>query len=68
MRLKELDIALKLHFAEGCMCTTGDILQTLTFEVRDSYVNTINVECDNHVITTNVECDIHVIIISDNLK
>lgn len=32
MRLKELDIALKLQFAEGCMCTTGKILQTLTFE------------------------------------
>jgi hypothetical protein len=35
MRLTELDVALKLHFADGCICTTGEILQTLTFEVRD---------------------------------
>lgn len=41
MRLKELDIALKLQFAEGCMCTTGKILQTLTFEVHDNHVNII---------------------------
>lgn len=38
MRLKELDVALKLHFAEGCMCSSGDIFQTLSFEVRDNYL------------------------------
>lgn len=32
MRLTELDVSLKLHFADGCICTTGEILQTLTFE------------------------------------
>ena len=37
MRLTELDVALKLNFADGCMCTTGEILQTLTFEVRDHH-------------------------------
>lgn len=36
MRLTELDVSLKLHFEEGSMCTTADLLHTLTFEVRDS--------------------------------
>lgn len=37
MHVKELDVSLTLHFGEGCMCVTANILQSLHFEVTQTY-------------------------------
>ncbi|KAH9554475.1 hypothetical protein CY35_08G065600 [Sphagnum magellanicum] len=46
MHVKELDVSLTLHFGEGCMCVTANILQSLHFEVPpEQKTEKIDMEC-----------------------
>lgn len=45
MHVKELDVSLTLHFGEGCMCVTANILQSLHFEVTQTYSPSDHLVC-----------------------